>query len=226
VDGRIDEEIAARKAEPRDDLIGHLVAARVEGEPLRDEDIHQIIVNVLFGGVDTTTALTSHTLFHLWQHPDQRERLKNDRDLLKVAREEFVRFFTPSHGSARTSQQDCCIAGQQISAGDLLYIIFASANRDAEVFEQPDEIDIERFPNRHLGFGAGIHRCIGSFMARMMFEEMMNAVLDRLPDYEVDAEAATRYPTISPINGWVNMPIRFTPGVPSGSSPPDWLDGE
>ena len=223
VDGRIDEEIAARKAKPQDDLIGHLVAARVEGAPLRDEDIHQTIVNVLFGGVDTTTALTSHTLFHLWRHPDQRARLKADRSLLTVAREEFIRFFTPSHGSARTAHREACIAGQNIAAGDILYIIFASANRDADVFERPDEIDIDRFPNRHIGFGAGIHRCVGSFMARMMFEVMMNAVLDRLPDYEVDAAAAARYPTISPINGWVNMPITFTPGARSGNRVPDWL---
>jgi cytochrome P450 len=223
VDRRIDEEIARRKAEPIDDILDHLVAARVDGEPLADADIHQAAINLLFGGVDTTTALTSNTLVHLGRHPDQRARLAADRSLMTVAREEFIRFFTPAHGSARTAQVDACIAGQEIAAGDKLYLFFASANRDAEIFERPDEIDITRFPNRHIGFGAGIHRCIGSFLARMTFEVMMNAVLDRLPDYAVIEEGAARYPSISPINGWVNIPLTFPPGPRSGLAEPAWL---
>ena len=223
VDRRIDEEIARRKTEPTDDIIGMLVAARPDGAPLPDRDIHMAIVNVLFGGVDTTTALTSHTLMHLWRHPDQRARLIADRSLLPTAREEFIRFFTPAHGNGRNAQANACVAGQQVEQGERLYLFFASANRDAEVFDNPDEIDIARFPNRHIGFGAGIHRCLGSFLARMMFDAMMNAVLDRIPDYEVIEDGAKLYPSISPINGWVNIPLTFTPGPRSGLAEPDWL---
>jgi cytochrome P450 len=223
IDQRIDEEIARRKTEPTDDLIGHLVASRPDGEPIADRDIHQAMVNVLFGGVDTTTSLTSHTLFHLWRHPDQRTRLATDRSLMATACEEFIRFFTPAHGNGRTAQASACVGGQQIAAGERVYLFFASANRDAEVFERPDEVDIARFPNRHIGFGAGIHRCLGSFLARMMFDVMMNAVLDRLPHYEVIEAEAAPYPSISPINGWVNIPLTFPRGPRSGLAEPAWL---
>jgi cytochrome P450 len=222
VDRRIDEEIARRKTEPTDDIIGMLVASRPDGAPLPDRDIHMAIVNVLFGGVDTTTALTSHTLMHLWHHQDQRARLIADRSLLPTAREEFIRFFTPAHGNGRNAQAEACVGGQRIERGERLYLFFASANRDAEIFDNPDEIDIARFPNRHMGFGAGIHRCLGSFLARMMFDAMMTAVLDRLPDYAIE-EGAKLYPSISPINGWVNIPMTFPPGPRSGLVEPDWL---
>lgn len=223
VERRIDEEIELRKAAPRDDLISQLVTARVDGRPLKDEDIHSTVVNLLFGGVDTTTALTSHTLVHLFRHPEKRRRLIEDRSLLPVAREEFIRFYAPTHGSARTATASACIAGQEIAQGERLYLFYASANRDETVFENANEIDIARFPNKHIGFGAGIHRCVGSFLARVMFDVMMNAVLDRIPDYVVHEAEAMLYPSISPINGWVNIPASFTAGPKSGIPEPEWL---
>jgi cytochrome P450 len=82
---------------------------------------------------------------------------------------------------------------------------------------------LDRVPNRHIGFSAGIHRCVGSFLARMMFEVMMEEILDRLPDYEVIEGGAKLYPSVSPVNGWVNIPITFPPGPRSGLPEPEWL---
>jgi cytochrome P450 len=223
IDRRIDEEIAARRRQPKDDLIGYLVAGEIDGAPVAHDDIHQMVINMLFGGVDTTTALASNVLVHLWQHPGQRERLIADRSLMPVAREEFVRYFSPVHANGRTTRAGSVVAGQPIKPGERIMLLFASANRDETVFDRPDEVDITRFPNRHIGFGAGIHRCIGSFLARMMFEVMIETVFDRLPDYRVLIDEAQPYPSISPINGWIKVPASFTPGSRRSPRDPDWI---
>ncbi len=223
MDLRIDEEIARRRANWQDDLIGHLVTAEIDGRPVSHADIHQMIVNVLAGGVDTTTALTSSVLVHLWKHPDQRRRLAAERSLLPTAREEFIRYFSPLHGSVRTAQAESRVGDQLIEPGERIYLFLASANRDPEIFERPDEVLLDRSPNRHIGFSAGIHRCVGSFLARMMFEVMMEEILDRLPNYEVIEAEAKLYPSVSPVNGWVNIPITFVPGKRSRLPEPDWL---
>jgi cytochrome P450 len=217
MDRRIDEEIERRKQDPRDDLIGYLLASRIDGAPLRHDDIHQMIFNVVAGGVDTTSSLTANTVVHLGRNSEQRRQLAANRDLLPKAREEFIRFFSPLHGTVRTARERAAIAGQDLSAGDRIYLMLASANRDPDIFEDPDEVIIDRYPNRHIGFGAGMHRCVGSFLARMMFETMMNTILERIPHYEVIESGARRYPSISPVNGWVNVPIRFAPGPLTGA---------
>lgn len=225
MDRRIDEEIAHRRSHghPGDDAIAHLMKAEVDGKPLAHNDIHQLIFNVIAGGVDTTTALTSSVIVHLWKHPEQRERLRADRSLLPYAREEFLRFFSPLHGTVRTALSDAEVAGHKVAAGERIYLFLASANRDPEMFEKPDEVVLDRFPNRHIAFSAGIHRCVGSFLAKMMFDVMIEAILDRIPDYEVLLDGAALYPSVSPVNGWVNIPIRFTPGKRSGLPEPEWL---
>jgi cytochrome P450 len=225
MDRRIDEEIERRRTGKidQDDIIGHLLKAEVDGRPLAHKDIHQVIFNVIGGGVDTTTALTSSVIVHLWRHPDQRERLRADRSLLPYAREEFLRFFSPLHGTVRTALGDAEVSGHRVAAGERVFIFLASANRDPEMFENPDEVILDRFPNRHVAFSAGIHRCVGSFLAKMMFDVMIEAILDRIPDYEVLPEGAALYPSVSPVNGWVNIPVRFTPGKRSGLPEPAWL---
>jgi cytochrome P450 len=223
IDRRIDEEIERCRAEPTDSLIGHLVAARIAGAPMRHEDMHQMVFNVLSGGVDTTTALTSNTLIYLHRHHAERAKLIADPSLLPAAREEFVRFFSPVHGTARTVRAETSLGGQVLSPGERVFLFWASANRDSEIFDQPDIIDITRAANRHVGFGAGIHRCVGSFVARMMFDVMVEAVLERLPDYVILEQAARPYPSVSPINGWIDLPATFTPGRRKAALDPAWL---
>jgi cytochrome P450 len=115
------------------------------------------------GGFDTTTALTAHALEWLYENPADRERLSRDRDvLLDSATEEFLRFYTPAPGDGRTFSQDCEIDGVQFKEGERLWLSWSMANRDPQVFPDPNEIRLDRKNNRHSSFGLGIHRCIGS----------------------------------------------------------------
>jgi cytochrome P450 len=217
---RVDEEIEARRKAPRDDLLGLFASGTVDGKPLDHQHIQDLAWNILAGGVDTTTALTSNVLLYLSRNKDQRQLLIDNPDLLPRAREEFLRYFSPIHGLARNVKEDVKVDGWQFSKGDRVFLAYASANRDDEVFENPERIELERFPNRHIAFGAGMHRCLGSFLARMMFEVMITEVLRRLPDYEVVEKDIAPYPTI-PINGWIRVPATFTPGRKVGASIPD-----
>ncbi len=201
-----------RKEEPRDDLLSYFAHEQIDGRAVTEEEMLSFCNNILTGGVDTTTALTTHALVYLDEHRDERQRLIDDPSKLPIAREEFVRFYTPIHGLARNVSRDVEMSGAQMEKGDRVYLAWAAANRDPEIFERPEEVDLARFPNRHIAFGAGMHRCIGSFMARVMFEEMMHVVFARIPDYRCHPERAQRYTSIGTINGWVDMPTSFTPG--------------
>jgi cytochrome P450 len=206
---RVDEEIALRRLQPQDDLFGYLAAATHEGEPLAQRQIQDMCFNILAGGVDTTTAWTSWTLYYLATHPDLRQRLIDEPALLPHAREEFLRYVTPLHGLARTVSEDVQIDGWNLQQGDRVLLAYSSANRDPEVFEDPETVKLDRSPNRHIAFGAGIHRCLGSFVARMMFEVMISEVLARIPDYKVFEGEARPYRTVGGVNGWINIPAAW-----------------
>ena len=214
---RVAEEVELRRKDPRDDLLGHLANGTIGGAPLDAETIQNLAFNILAGGVDTTTALTSNTLIHLAQNPEDRERLRTDRALLPFAREEFVRYFSPIHALARNVTEDVEVDGWKFRKGERVLLAYSSANRDPEVFEEPERVILDRFPNKHIGFGAGMHRCVGSFLARIMFEAMLNEVLDRIPDYRIDEDRLVRYPTIGNINGCIHIPATFTPGKKVGA---------
>jgi cytochrome P450 len=168
---------------------------------------------IIGGGFDTTTALTAHSLEWLSEHPDQRERLSRERGtLLDPATEEFLRFYTPAPGDGRTISADCALAGAQFKEGERLWLSWAMANRDPSLFPGPHQINLARTGNRHYSFGLGIHRCIGSNVARMVFKRMLTAVLDRMPDYACDPAGAVHYETIGVIQGMQHLPAAFTPG--------------
>jgi cytochrome P450 len=139
-------------------------------------------------------------------------------DRLAIAREEFVRFYSPVHGLARNCARDTVVNGVEVKAGERVLLAYASGNRDESIFENAEEIKIDRFPNRHVAFGAGMHRCIGSFQARMMFETMMHQVFTRMPDYVIDESRAARYESIAVTNGWASAPATFTPGPKVGAT--------
>ncbi|MFI2285705.1 cytochrome P450 [Nocardia beijingensis] len=213
---QIDKSIAARRASPTGDLISRLVQARINGEPISDERLIQMITIVIFGGVDTTGSLLGSVLEWLYRNPEQRAILRCEPSLVPRATEEFLRYFSPVQGIARTATEDCIIRGQKISAGDPVMMSWASANFDEDVFHDPNEVILDRFPNRHQAFGIGIHRCLGSNLARLEFRVMLEEVLRRLPDFEI-TEGAERYRSIGIINGWVSLPASFTPGAREGS---------
>jgi cytochrome P450 len=198
---------------PRPGLVHALVTMRIDGEPAPDLEILGNLGLIIGGGFDTTTALTAHALEWLSEHPDQRELLSRERDLLlDSATEEFLRYFTPAPGDGRTFAEDIELDGTQFKEGERLWISWAMANRDPVVFENPNEIIMDRKGNRHFSFGLGVHRCAGSNVARTVFKSMLTAVLDRMPDYVCEPEGTVHYDTIGVIQGMRHLPATFTPG--------------
>ena len=159
---------------------------RIDGEAPPDIELIGMLNLLIGGGFDTTTALTAHALEWLSLNPDERTRLSRERDtLLNPATEEFLRYFTPAPGDARTVSEDIDVDDAQLKEGQRLWLSWAMANRDPALFGDPDEVVLDRKANRHFSFGLGVHRCIGSNVARTVFKSMLTAVLDRMPDYRV-----------------------------------------
>jgi cytochrome P450 len=214
---RLAEEMARARTDPRPGMLKALVDAQAAGSPFVDEDILGTLTLLIGGGFDTTTSLTAHALSWLDAHPEQRRRLLEEPGLLDTATEEFVRFATPAQGGGRTITRDCEIAGHSFSSGDRVWMAYGLANHDPAAFADPDDVVLDRFPNRHAGFGLGVHRCIGSNLARMSFKTMLTAVLERLPDYRLVGGGEVRYEDIGTINGYQHLPATFTPGDRLGS---------
>jgi cytochrome P450 len=210
---------------PRPGLMNALLQMTVDDAPAPDLEILGMLGLIIGGGFDTTTALTAHSLEWLSEHPDQRELLSAKRDtLLDPATEEFLRFFTPAPGDGRTFSEDVEVEGMQFKYGERLWISWAMANRDPAVFHDPNELIMDRKGNRHFSFGIGVHRCIGSNVARTVFKSMLTAVLDRMPDFRCDPEGAVHYETIGVIQGMRHLPATFTPGPRLGAGLDDTLD--
>jgi cytochrome P450 len=210
---------------PRPGIVNGLLQMRIDGEPAPDLEILGNLGLVIGGGFDTTTALTAHSLEWLSEHPDERDRLSKNRDtLLDPATEEFLRYFTPAAGDGRTFSDDVEVNGNQFKEGERLWISWAMANRDPSVFADPDEVVLERKGNRHFSFGIGVHRCVGSNVARTVFKSMLTAVLDRMPDFHCDPEGTVHYETIGVIQGMRKLPATFTPGPTVGAGLDETLD--
>ncbi|HEY3717892.1 MAG TPA: cytochrome P450 [Jatrophihabitantaceae bacterium] len=222
---RLAQAVVEARQQPRPGLIDALIHAQINGKSPSDEDIRGALILLIGGGFDTTTALTAHSLEWLSEHPAERTRLNTEREsLLDSATEEFLRFYTPAPGDARTFSSDAEIAGTTFKEGDRLWLSWAMANRDASVFPEPNTIDLGRKGNRHSSFGLGIHRCIGSNMARMTFKRMLLQVLDRMPDFVCDPAGTAHYETIGVINGMKHLPATFTPGPRIGAGLDETLD--
>lgn len=210
------EVIAARRAQPRGDVISYLVAQEVDGRPITDEEVFSMVELLLAGGVGTTASLVSQTLVWLYQHRDVRQQLIDDPGKLERAIEEFLRYFSPTQALARTVGKDADFHGCPMKTGDRVLLGWASANRDAAQFADPDTVDIERWPNRHTAFGVGVHRCAGSHLGRAMARELIGQILDRMPAYEIDLEQVEPYPHQGTNTGWRKIPATFTPGPRRG----------
>ena len=218
-------QLARIRANPRPGLVNALINLRIDGEPQPDIELFGVLGLLIGGGFDTTTALTSHALEWLSENPAERERLSRERDtLLDSATEEFLRFYTPAPGDGRTFSADCEIAGTQFHEGERLWLSWAMANRDPALFPDPHRVDLDRKGNRHHSFGLGIHRCIGSNVARTVFKRMLVQVLDRMPDYRCEPDATVHYTTIGVINGMQHLPATFTPGKRLGAGLDETLD--
>jgi cytochrome P450 len=212
--------VAARRADPGDDLTSFLVQFDVDGERLDDSALVDILWNLIGGGVDTTTSLTSLSLLHLGTHPELRRQLIDRPELYRTAADEFLRYFSVNKQLSRTVSRDTVLGGQPLRRNDRVLISWYAANHDEREFDRPGEVHLDRTPNRHVAFGLGPHRCIGAALARVMFDVMVKAVLDRLPDYEIDLAGVHRYAGNPTMTGLGRLPVSFTPGVPLGTARP------
>ena len=215
---RVAEE---RRKDPRDDILSRLVALEIEdGRPLRDDELIGVLWNFIGGGLDTTSSLTSLSLYHLDSHHDLRQRLIDEPDLLVPATEEFLRFTSVNETLTRTVTADVELGGQHLKRGDFLMMSWLAANYDEKVFDRPDQVVLDRSPNPHLAFGVGPHRCIGMHVARTVFAVLMGEVLARIPDYRVDRDATRFYRGNPELAGVVTMPATFTAGAAVGVERP------
>jgi cytochrome P450 len=206
------ETARRRREDPRDDLLTHLATTTIDGVPLTDEEIVANAHLVLAGGVDTTIGAMSGTLLYLGRHPQERARLLEDEALMETAVEEFLRVFAPVTSIGRMAATDCELGGQQVRRGEPVLLLYPAANRDPRAFPNPEDVVLDRSPNRHVTFSAGIHRCPGSNFARMELRVVLEEVLRRLPDYRIVDEGVRKHLDISIIDSYARAPITFTPG--------------
>lgn len=205
-------------------VLACLLDARDQGADLSDDDVVQIANLILAAGLDTTSAMLGTTFIMVSQNPDLRRRLIERPEEIGPSFDEFLRLATPTAGLCRTALQDTELGGQQIRRGDRVMLCFAAASRDPREFEQPDEIVLDRKRNRHVGFGSGIHRCLGAHYAALEFDVILSTILRRMPDFVADVSRAQRYDNIGIVDGWVSIPAIFSPGTRLGVDPniPGW----
>ena len=205
-----------RRQEARADLVTNLVQAEINGRPFVDREVTPTsevsgLMLVLFlGGVESTAGLTG-TLFKLLaEHPDQRQLLLDDPSLAADAVEEALRFATPLQLTARTTSREVVLHGHRIPAGGRVVLVTGAANRDERQFVDPDRFDITRGSSRHLGFGEGVHGCLGAPLARMEARIALEEALPVLGEYQL-ANAPGFYPSSPNMYVWKKLPVRFNP---------------
>lgn len=206
------DAVAREKRErPGDDIASTLVRAEVDGDRLTDEEFQWFFLLLVNAGGDTTRNLVTAGVQTLFEHPAERARLSADPDvLLPTAVEEMLRFTSPVATFRRTATEDTVIRGQEISAGDKVVMFYGSANRDEDVFRDPDRFDVGRDPNPHLAFGGGgPHLCLGLHVARIEIASLLRQLLTRLPDLAPAGDPVRLASSF--IAGFHAMPVTFTP---------------
>lgn len=202
---------AEKRSRPADDIASTLVQASVDGDSLTDDEFQWFFLLLVNAGGDTTRNMVTSGMQLLFEHPKERERLTGNLDgLLGTAVEEMLRYTSPVSHFRRTAMADTEIRGQEIAAGDKVVIFYGAANRDEEVFIDPDSFDVGRDPNPHLAFGGGgAHLCLGMHVARVEIAALVRELLSRLPDLSPAGDAQRL--SSSFIVGYHSMPVRFTP---------------
>jgi cytochrome P450 len=188
-----DKVLDEREAQPRDDLLSGFLEADVEGHRLAREDILDICYLFLLAGLDTVTASVGCMVSYLAQHPEQRQRLVDDPSQIPGAVEELLRWETPVPGVPRVVTEDVELCGEQLEAGERVTVLLGSANIDERGFPEPDDVDFERPANRHLAFGGGVHRCLGSHLARLELRVALEQLHERIPDYAIKPGEEPKY---------------------------------
>ncbi|MFL0275883.1 cytochrome P450 [Mycobacterium sp. SMC-19] len=202
-------QMAKRKSQPTEDIIGDLVTAEVDGEKLTDEAIFSFLRLLLPAGLETTYRATSNLLYLLLTHPEQFAAVRADHDLIGAAIEEGLRYETPLTTVQRTAIRDTDVAGVEVPAGAVVDVCIGSANRDEARWERPEEFDIFRKWIPHITFAAGEHTCMGLHLARMEMRVAMESLLERLDEITLVTDAN---PHIygQPFRSPRSLPVTFT----------------
>jgi cytochrome P450 len=209
-----------RRRNPRADLVSHLVQADIDGVPFADDpvtrssEIMGLMMVLFLGGVESTAGLTGSFFKLLAENPDQRELLRSDPSLVPAAVEEAIRYASPLQLAARTTSREVTLHGVTIPAGGRVVLVYGAANRDERQFTDPDRFDVTRGRFRHMGFGEGVHGCLGAPLARLEVKVAAEEALPVLGDYTV-AGPAVRYRTTPNMYVWDSLPLAFE--VPAGA---------
>ncbi len=207
MDAYFRKQIADRRARGGDDLITFLLNARMDDIPLTEEHILGTLRLLLIAGIDTTWSAIGACLWHLARHAEDRRRLASEPELMPLAVEELLRAYSPVT-MARQVVKETTIAGCPFREREMVLLSFPAANRDPAVFPQADRVIIDRAENRHAAFGLGIHRCIGSNLARMEIAVALEQWLARIPDFELAAQAEVTW-SHGPVRGPRRLPVVF-----------------
>jgi cytochrome P450 len=200
--------IAEQREVPQEGLIQSLLSAEIDGDRLSEEEVIANTIVTMVGGQETTTNLIGNGMLTLLRNPDETNKLKSDYSLIPSAVEELLRFESPSQQTGRIAREDVVIGGQEIKKGQAIIAVMASGNRDAERFPNPDTLDIARTDNRHLAFGWAAHFCFGAPLARLEGQIMLEAMLRRLPQLELESDDLTWRDNLG-LRGLNSLPVKF-----------------
>jgi len=201
------EQIRDHVAHPREDLTSYLLEAELYGQKLAPIHVAGTIALLLIAGIDTTWSAIGASLWHLGTHAEDRRRLVSEPGLMTTALEEFLRAYAPVT-MARLVKQDMTFRGVDMKADDWILLSFPAANRDPEQFERAGEVVLDRKVNRHAAFGLGIHRCVGSHLARMELRVALETWLARIPEFSLADPEGVRWST-GQIRGPRELPVRI-----------------
>jgi cytochrome P450 len=203
--------LAERRKDPRNDLITSLANAEIDGEKLGDEEIYSFLRLLLPGGVETTYRASGNLLLGLLNNPDQLEAVRADRSLIPQAIEEGVRWEPPLVVITRVATRDTELGGVQIPAGSAVMPVLGAANRQDDRYDNPDRFDIFREAKAHVGFGNGVHVCLGKHLARLEMQVALNLLFDRLPGMRLDPAADDPHIRGQVFRSPTSVPIVFDP---------------
>ena len=207
-----EKDIAQRaKLPPRQDVIARLLSAE-SANTLSHGELMGFMLILSVAGNETTTKLLGNMTYQLPRHSDQRDLLASDKMLLPSAIEETMRYDGPTQMMARTVTRDVELHGETIPAGKKVALIFTSANRDERKYENAESYDIRRNPRDHLGFGGGLHSCVGAALARLEARVAMKELLTMMPDFVVDESKLDRMHSPN-VRGFTTVPVSFTPNA-------------
>jgi cytochrome P450 len=179
------ELMEKKRHDPGDDMVSLLCAATVQGRPLTDTEILDYCIILMPAGFETTASSLAYMLMLIAERPELQDTLRQRSELIASAVEEMMRFVTPTRSHTRTVKADVTVDGHQLKAGDRIHLNWVGANHDPAVFDRPDEIQVERQPNRHMAFGFGSHTCVGIHMARAEMKVAIEEVLAAMDDIRV-----------------------------------------